>query len=306
MKDLQKSYKWENGRNTFPAKWWPDIIIEYLVGSKTAALQEKYKLYMPKSKKDNSDNGMHINVLLNKLLISRDQDFDKFKDMKFDKLHNIVVMHINEIVAEMRKTTLKNSWEKQLNNWEEKISKIDITEIVIPKNINTIVENTTKANKIIDINYNFNNISRKFSTNIDTNEQKEQNFSKIGRIGEAIARGLLIKKYGIDCVEHTSELDKYSPFDFRIKLEDGYKYIEVKSSTRINNINWFMSRREYEFYKQHSKNYALLFVKDINDSSSNGAVVQCIETPEIIVDIKKYGINNKSFIITPISYKGLG
>lgn len=117
---IGKSYEWTNSRGTFPSSCWVDIICEYLTQKDTKTnLQKKYKKFLVKSHQGSRDNNMHINVLLNKLQISKDQDFEYFKRIDHSSLVSMVKEYISSILNEMEKENITLAWQEQIINWKK-------------------------------------------------------------------------------------------------------------------------------------------------------------------------------------------
>jgi hypothetical protein len=131
---------------------------------------------------------------------------------------------------------------------------------------------------------------------------------KIGKFAERLFYDKLVKKYGYDNITHTSNINKFSPYDFEVKLKNNKKlFFEVKSTVK-NSINFFLSRAEYEFANNIQKNhkYSLIFLRNINlqEDASFPPILE-IENPKFEINMDSIGIDNEKIMLTPSNFKGV-
>ena len=317
LDEISKSYKWEVGRTTFPPNWWTEIIIEYLYDGITAMeLEDKYikdwkKASNMSSKIKKTTKGMYINTLLRRFMIQPCSE-GCLKEEDYNSVRRKVIDYMQSIIKDVKKKyRLSETMKKNIQHWEESIESNGEGKIFDTSNTQTSVEIDNKindyiintVNKIKSINYKFDTNNTK--TNFTFDEEKNE---KTGSIGEDIVYKYLVSEYGLDNVYHASKINKYSHYDISVKHKDGsIEYIEVKSSTRPNSINWYISRRELEFYNQNKESYSIIFVKNIfiSDDPENLAIVEKIKNPIISIRQDKIGFENGELIISPIKYIGL-
>ncbi|WKX02775.1 protein NO VEIN domain-containing protein [Candidatus Mycoplasma mahonii] len=308
FEDISKSYLWNGSRNTFPSNWWNDILMDYLhFDITTSDLEQKYRTTLKNaSKTNNKSNNMYISVLLNRLLLLGAKGSlkkDNYKDCKA-AINSYVSQLLNE-AGKRYKITKK--WKEQIERWNNYILKesdfsFDKNQI---KNAPVFIKNT--MSKIREVNYKFNDIKTEYLNNHSDDNDKV--IKEVGKIGEDIIHKILINQHGIDNVILTRSFDKYAAYDFEVTSGKQKIYIEVKSSKKRNNINWYISRREMEFYKKNKDNYILYFVKNVYIPSKitkdDFAFIEKIKSPNILIDENHFGIHSNTFIVTPIKYKGL-
>ena len=287
--------------------------MEYLYeGKKSSKLEKEYRHILEKaSLTDKQSNGMYINTLLRRFMIDsglegylRDWDYADAKKKIIDYMQTI----INDV---KERYNLSRATQIKIQEWEKSLGESSKEVVFDVSNIESNVETDNKikdyilntVNKIKKPKYKFDTDITKTKFNIDEKENE-----KTGSIGEDIVYKYLVSEYGIDNVYHASRINKYSHYDISVKHKDGsVEYIEVKSSTKPNNINWYISRREFEFYKQNKDSYSIIFVKNIfiSDDPKNLAIVEKIKNPIISVSKDKIGFENGVLIISPIKYIGL-
>jgi hypothetical protein len=185
----------------------------------------------------------------------------------------------------------------------------------ITKNIFKIVKNYKNRNIEFWEKLDLKKIKRKkyvYKNKKNKNSFKNQNLNsdkreKIGKLGEELFYGVLVNKYGYDKVIHTSNIDKFSSYDFEVNLENNKKlFFEVKSTIK-NSINFFLSRAEYEFANNIQKNdrYSLIFLKNINlQANASFPPILEIENPKFEINMNHIGIENEKVILSPSNFKG--
>jgi len=254
---------------------------------------------------------MYINTLLRRFMIEPNIE-GTLRAENYREAEIKIIDYMKSIINDVKdKYKLSKATAEKIKDWESSLGEGSEGKIFDNSNIEINVETNNKINdyitntveKIKNINYKFdtNNTKTKFTIDEEENE-------KVGSIGEDIVYKYLVSEYGLDNVYHASKIDKYSKYDIKIRHKDGsIEYIEVKSSTRPNSINWYISRRELEFYKQNKNQYSLIFVKNIflSDDPENLAIVEKIKNPKILINQDKIGFENGELIISPIKYIGL-
>ncbi len=258
---------------------------------------------------NNTDGDMHMNVLFKKMLFNERQDFESLNKFTSEQLTEIIETHISQVIKQMLGHSIPMNWRKNIDEWEQSLNKSNGEYKLIndsPEVVDEIVLRTKREHNVRQVSYTFSESVKNWNNDdSSTDFISNGNLEKIGRIGERIVFDYLIKEYGIDNVNWTASTDKYAPYDIWYYKNDTKHYVEVKSSTRMNMINWYISRREYEFYKKNRERYSLFFVKDINRFSELGALIQEIKNPNIIIDNIRFGTEQNQLLVTPIKYKGL-
>ena len=313
FEDIPKSYSWTGSRGTFPPNWWSEILFDFLyTGMNTGKIEEKYRTTLPRaSKTDNKSNNMYISVLLRRLLLTKESKGILKSNSDLKSVQTAINSYVTDIIeqaTEKYNNSITKGWKEQIERWNEYVERQQehLEHKNKPSEVEGFINRSLDALKTV--NYTFSEIDTSTITN--TNINTEDNREEIGKIGEQIVHTILINKYGMGNVVHTASFAKYAEYDFVITDKNGDKrYIEVKSSTRRNRMNWYISRKEYEFYKKNKPNYDLFFVKNVyiskKPNETDVAFVQQWPTPEIIVHENTRGLKDGSLLVTPSNYIGM-
>lgn len=314
------SYKWENPnvKGTFHADQWVNATIDFLwYNKKVTEIEKEYTKKMPKISR--STNNMYIRSLLSKLQLESKQNFEYIRS-KFSEedIKEWVVKRINNIIEKHHSTAVKKaqkwmeSFKEYIEFQEKNADELTFTTSEAIRKIDDI-SNRAKVDDdplpVLDISNHNNVYDIKFNKNLNTNFYTNDNVKTeaVGKFGEQAVYNVLVQKYGFDNVKWVSNVEKFSPYDFRVENQNGKDiFIEVKSTTK-STIKFFFSRNEYEFWKikkdEINSEYKIVLVYNINClEESSLPLMRTINNPHFKIDMDRYGIENGSILVSPNSF----
>ncbi|MGL5521897.1 MAG: DUF3883 domain-containing protein [Metamycoplasmataceae bacterium] len=305
-----KSDNWDKSRCRIDASFYSDIMIDhFLMNNENGNINEYYltqtRIINNNKRNYKKSNDMDINSLRQLL------KFGKKSEAKKDKLKNYTHYDIKVALDDYINITLKNmekfKYEDILNEWNTYYSSLLINSPdKIKLELKYILNN--KELKILDVKE-LNNKINKYNL-ISQNNEKAINkdlLENIGLCGEQLVYKNLIEHYGKENVKWVSQMNKYENHDFEITIENKIKYIEVKSTTNSNLNRFYMSRQEYEFYKEYKEDYLLYFVSNIKMFDTNNIYspnLIILNSPKIEINLNETGFNydENKILITPNNF----
>lgn len=305
---FNRDNSWITSRCRIDVSLYIDVIFDYIVSKESIdVLTEKY-LYLTrkmskKNKKYKKSNSMDVNALLNWYNINRNI---KKSELIINNLNEIELKeYIKKYIKWIHSITPLN---KIIEEYNERID--DFTKPFDFNHIKSIVDDYCKHSNILNINdiskiSFFKNANRIYDTNFEYNEDNDETKKMVGYIGEKLVYNFLLNEYGKENVRWKSEIEKHCPYDFEIDFNGFCYYIEVKASQK-NRITFYLSRNEYEFYKKNKENYSIFFVSNITPDYKNiNPILYKIDSPNIEINDKKYGVDENILFLTPSKYKGI-
>ncbi|MGL4343285.1 MAG: DUF3883 domain-containing protein [Metamycoplasmataceae bacterium] len=301
---------WRKDRCRIDAYFYTDVILDFFFMKNNANDINEYYLtqtrIINKNKKKDYKNSKNMDINALKQLLgfgSANKEIKKqLEKYSHEKVRKVIDNYINTILNTMDIVKYGdvlaewNTYYASLLNTSEEAYQRELKKIIEQKELN-----------ILDINFLKNNLKMYDSyknNNLDVDKNK---LEIIGTCGEELVYKQLIKQYGSENVKWVSRINKYENHDFEIKLNNKTKYIEVKSTTSYKLTSFYISRNEFEFYKEYQKDYALYFVSNIqlNDEAnlySPNLII--VDGPKIEIDLYKSGfdLNENKILITPNSF----
>ncbi|MGL5520156.1 MAG: DUF3883 domain-containing protein [Metamycoplasmataceae bacterium] len=305
-----KGDNWNKSRCGIDASFYSKMMMDYfLMNNENGNINEYYlsltKLINKNKRRNKKSNDMDIGSLrqLLKFGIKSKTKKDKLKKYTLDDIKLALDDYINITLKNMEKI----KYEDVINEWNTYYSSLLINS---PEKIKQELKNilNNKELNILDSKNLKSNI--KEYTSIIQNNEKPINkdlLEEIGNCGEQLVYNNLIKHYGQENVKWVSQMNKYENHDFEITIENKIKYIEVKSTTNSNLNRFYMSRQEYEFYKEYKEDYLLYFVSNIKMFDTNNIYspnLIILSSPKIEINLNETGFNyeENKILITPNNF----
>ncbi|MGL5520097.1 MAG: DUF3883 domain-containing protein [Metamycoplasmataceae bacterium] len=305
-----KGDNWVKSRCRIDASYYSDIMIDhFLMNNENGNINEYYltqtRIINNNKRSYKKSNDMDINSLRQLL------KFGKKSEAKKEKLKNYTLDDIKVALDDYINITLKNmekiKYKDVLNEWNTYYSSLLINSPdKIKLELKHILNN--KELKILDAKE-LNNKINKYNLISQNNEKAidKELLENIGLCGEQLVYKNLIEHYGKENVKWVSQMNKYENHDFEITIENKIKYIEVKSTTNSNLNRFYMSRQEYEFYKEYKEDYLLYFVSNIKMFDTNNIYspnLIILSSPKIEINLNETGFNyeENKILITPNNF----
>lgn len=294
---IKKSYfknndllDWNVNRCRIDISLFENFIFDYITTDlNEEKLTEKY-LNLTRSinkvhKNYQKSNGMDGSAIINWFSLKKiNKDID-----------NINYFDLRKSIKEYINFTFENKVYKN-NSFREKWIRLNVkSNIDNQETFSNYINNLSnvKENKIIDIS---DLIPLYQNKQIDYRSLVESEINKkfIGDLGKTIANKYLCETYGDKNIFWKSRYNKYSNYDFEINHKNSKKFIEVKSTSKPNNISFFLSKFEFDFYRENINNYWILFISNINANNIDyNPIIKIFKNPKIIIDNNKNGYDKK-------------
>lgn len=303
--------QWNLGRCRIDANFFVEAILDYFFNNLSAnKLTEKYLI-----------KTRNINKMEKKFQPSNSQDFSAIKiwfklnnfseelrkeleKHKISDIEQTIVEYIDTIIKQQSYLVNKDLSEQ----WRVYFaSKSSYSHIDVEEKITEYMKDKNNELKLLEPRYLYEgtmSVSSKQINSINF-EVNNENKELIGASGKQLVFNYLIDKYGIDNVTWSSKNNKYENHDFELKIGNIIKYIEVKTTTENEMRRFYLSRKEYHFYKENKKNYDLYLVANIKYWSKDNIYTPTLiikESPVIKIDLDKSGIKDGEILITPYNF----
>ncbi|MEG2198570.1 MAG: DUF3883 domain-containing protein, partial [Malacoplasma sp.] len=245
-------------------------------------------------------NSMDFYALKNlSKFIDKAKFFKENKDLNINELNETEIKYqmYEHLVKQINDYKLTNAIDMSIGNKGNSITNDEIQNYSTNKRVRN-------ENKLSDFcifskitNYSFSNSSNEKISEFNINDTYK---NIIGELGEKLVYDFLKEKYSeSQIVWLRKEGHTFANHDFEIILENGEKrFIEVKSTTKINIINFFLSRNEYEFYLRNEDRYEIWFMLNIKPNDKNSIpLLLTLDKPKIEISKDKCGFDKENNIL---------
>lgn len=305
-----KSYwingKWNKSRCRIDPALYIDSLYDYYFGNfkDVNSLCEEY-LKITRNTNENfseykNSNSMDFYALKNlSKFIDKAKFFKENKDLNINELNETEIKYqmYEHLVKQINDYKLTNAIDMSIGNKGDSITNDEIQNYSTNKRVRN-------ENKLSDFcifskitNYSFSNSSNEKISEFNINDTYK---NVIGELGEKLVYDFLKEKYSeSQIVWLRKEGNTFANHDFEIILGNGEKrFIEVKSTTKINIINFFLSRNEYEFYLKNEDRYEIWFMLNIKPNDKNSIpLLLTLDKPKIEISKDKCGFDKENNIL---------